>query len=80
VGPVARALAGAGKTGREAVGGGITQGLGGARGGTNIATEMPPDKPIRVRQYAFPEIVEPPFHYRNPVSGRMPPELLPPLS
>ena len=80
VGPVARALAGAGKTGREAVGGGITQGLGGALGGPNIATEMPPDRPIRVRQYAFPEIVEPPFHYKNPVSGRMPPELLPPLS
>ena len=77
VGPVAKALAGQGKPGREAVGGGITQGLGGARGGANIATEMPPDHPIRVRQYAFPEIVEPPFHYKNPVSGRMPPELLP---
>ena len=78
VGPVARALAGAGKPGRESVGGGITQGLGGAQGGPKIATEMPPDRPIRVRQYAFPEIVEPPFHYKNPVSGRMPPELLPP--
>lgn len=76
VGPVARALAGQGKPGREAVGGGITQGLGGARGGTNVAQEMPPDRAIRVRQYAFPEIVEPPFHYRNPVSGRMPPELV----
>jgi hypothetical protein len=62
------------------VGGGITQGLGGAASGSKIATEMPPDRPIRVRQYAFPEIVEPPFHYRNPVSGRMPPELLPPIS
>jgi hypothetical protein len=82
VGPVARAnaAAGAAKTGREAVGGGITQGLGGAASGSKIATEMPPDRPIRVRQYAFPEIVEPPFHYRNPVSGRMPPELLPPIS
>ena len=80
VGPVARALAGQGKPGRESVGGGITQGLGGARGGPNVATEMPPDHPIRVRQYAFPEIVEPPFHYKNPVSGRMPPELLPPIS
>jgi hypothetical protein len=78
VGPVARALAGQGKPGREAVGGGITQGLGGAKGGTNVATEMPPDHPIKVRQYAFPEIVEPPFHYKNPVSGRPPPELLPP--
>ena len=78
VGPVARALAGQGKPGREAVGGGITQGLGGARSGSTLATEMPPDHPIRVRQYAFPEIVEPPFHYRNPVSDRMPPELLPP--
>jgi hypothetical protein len=80
VGPVAKALAGQGKPGREAVGGGITQGLGGARGGTNVATEMPPDHAIRVRQYAFPEIVEPPFHYKNPVSGRMPPELLSPIS
>jgi hypothetical protein len=80
VGPVARALAGQGKPGREAVGGGITQGLGGARGGTNVATEMPPDRPIQVRQYAFPEIVEPPFHYQNPVSGRLPPQLLPPIS
>ncbi len=80
VGPVARALAGQGKPGREGVGGGITQGLGGARGGSHLATEMPPDRPIRVRQYAFPEIVEPPFHYKNPVSGRMPQELLPPIS
>ncbi|MEJ0036114.1 MAG: nuclear transport factor 2 family protein [Gammaproteobacteria bacterium] len=80
VGPVARALAGQGKPGREAVGGGITQGLGGAAGGPKVATDMPPDYPIRVRQYAFPEIVEPPFHYKNPVSGRTPPELLPPLS
>ncbi|MEJ1962052.1 MAG: nuclear transport factor 2 family protein [Gammaproteobacteria bacterium] len=63
--------------GREARGGGITQGLGGASSGTRIATEMPPDRPIRVRQYAFPDIVEPPFHYKNPVSGRMPGELLP---
>ena len=29
------------------------------------------------RQYAFPEISEPAFHYKNPVSGRMPKELLP---
>ena len=79
VGEVARAnaQAGAAKTGRDATGGGITQGLGGASSGSKIATEMPPDRLIRVRQYAFPEIVEPPFHYKNPVTGRMPAELLP---
>jgi len=41
------------------------------------AQQFPPDRPIRARQYAFPEITEPAFHYRNPVSGRMPAELLP---
>jgi hypothetical protein len=40
------------------------------------AADFPPDRQIRARQYAFPEIVEPAFHYRNPVSGRMPAELL----
>ena len=35
-------------------------------------------RPIRQqRQYAFPEIVEPAFNYRNSVTGRMPAELLP---
>lgn len=62
---------------RNVRGGGIRQGLGGAASGSRIASEMPPDRPIRAKQYAFPEIVEPAFHYRNPVSGRMPPELLP---
>jgi hypothetical protein len=38
---------------------------------------MAPDRPIRARQYAFPEITEPAFHYKNPVSGRMPKDLLP---
>jgi hypothetical protein len=38
---------------------------------------MPPDRPIRARQYAFPDISEPAFHYVNPVSGRRPAELLP---
>jgi hypothetical protein len=38
---------------------------------------MPPDRPIRARQYSFPEVSEPAFHYLNPVSGRAPPELLP---
>jgi hypothetical protein len=41
------------------------------------AQTFPPDRPIRARQYAFPEITEPAFHYRNPVSGRMPAELMP---
>ena len=38
---------------------------------------MPPDRPIRSRQYAFPDISEPAFHYKNPVSGREPERLLP---
>jgi hypothetical protein len=63
--------------GRNVTGGGITQGLGGASPARSFASQMPPDRPIRARQYAFPEITEPAFHYRNPVSGRMPRELLP---
>jgi len=53
----------------------------GDRGGprsSGIADKLPPDRPIRVqRQFAFPDIVEPAFHYTNPVSGRAPGELLP---
>jgi hypothetical protein len=48
---------------------------GGGRGPApppRYAADFPPDRPIRARQYAFPEIVEPAFHYRNPVSNRMP--------
>jgi hypothetical protein len=66
-----------GAAGRDVQGGGITQGLGGAAQPSRFIKEFPPDKPIRARQYAFPEIVEPAFHYKNPVSGRMPKELLP---
>jgi hypothetical protein len=66
-----------GAAGRDVPGGGITQGLGGAAQPSRFVKEFPPDRPIRARQYAFPEIVEPAFHYRNPVSGRMPAELLP---
>lgn len=62
---------------RDVAGGGITQGLGGARGGPSLATEFPPDRPIRASQYSFPEISEPAFHYANPVSGRPPKELMP---
>src|SRR6185369_9224293 len=40
---------------------------GSAAAGPRLVTEMPPDRPIRSRQYAFPEIDEPAFHYRNPV-------------
>jgi len=43
---------------------------------SRLATEFPPDRPIRSRQYPFPEIVEPAFHYRNPVTGRTPGDLL----
>jgi hypothetical protein len=58
-------------------GGGIQQGLGGAASPSRFVTEFPPDRPIRSKQYAFPKIVEPAFHYKNPVTGRMPAELLP---
>lgn len=76
--PAAGATPGArGAAGRDVQGGGITQGLGGAAQPSRFVKEFPPDKPIRARQYAFPEIVEPAFHYKNPVSGRMPRELLP---
>jgi hypothetical protein len=51
--------------------------VGSARGGSSLAAQNPPDRPIRSRQYAFPEIDEPAFHYKNPVTGRMPRELLP---
>lgn len=64
--------------GVRAQGAGLRQGLGGARAPGAFAADFPPDRPIRVqRQYAFPDIVEPAFHYRNPVSGRAPAELLP---
>jgi len=64
-------------TGRNVAGGGITQGLGGASSARSFASQMAPDRPIRARQYAFPEITEPAFHYKNPVNGRMPKDLLP---
>jgi len=67
----------AGAAGRAVQGGGITQGLGGARSPNSWMTEIPPDRKIRARQYAFPEITEPAFHYKNPVTGRMPADLLP---
>jgi hypothetical protein len=65
------------QSGRDVPGGGIQQGLGGAAAPSRFAAEFPPDHPIRSKQYAFPQIVEPAFHYKNPVTGRMPPELLP---
>jgi hypothetical protein len=65
------------KTGRGAPGGGIQQGLGGAASPMQFAKDFPPDRPIRSKQYAFPQIIEPAFHYKNPVTGRMPPDLLP---
>ncbi len=68
-----KSLAGKPKSDRDVAGGGIAQGLGGALGGPKIAAEYPPDRPIVARQYAFPDIVEPPFHYPNPVTGRSTP-------
>ncbi|MFO7324510.1 MAG: nuclear transport factor 2 family protein [Pseudomonadota bacterium] len=76
VGPFAGQLAGRAPSPRDERGGGIAQGLGGARGGTRLADEMPPDRPIRARQYSFPDISEPAFHYVNPVSGRKPEHFL----
>lgn len=54
-----------------------TGAVGSAARGASFAEGFPPDGPIRSPQYTFPEIVEPAFHYANPVSGRAPPELLP---
>jgi hypothetical protein len=65
------------QTERDVPGGGIQQGLGGAVAPSRFSAEFPPDRPIRSKQYAFPQIVEPAFHYKNPVTGRLPPELLP---
>jgi hypothetical protein len=40
--------------------------------------EFPPDRPLRGSIAApFPKVHAVPFHYRNPVSGRVPPVLLP---
>ena len=73
----AKSQPGAQQTGRAVPGGGIQQGLGGAASPMRFMSEFPPDRPIRSKQYAFPEIVEPAFHYKNPVTGRMPAALLP---
>jgi hypothetical protein len=43
-----------------------------------LATEFPPDRPLRGPVVApFPQVATVPFHYKNPVSGRVPPLLLP---
>ena len=43
-----------------------------------MAREFPPDRPLRGSIAApFPKVHAVPFHYRNPVSGRVPPVLLP---
>jgi hypothetical protein len=43
-----------------------------------MAREFPPDRPLRGSIAApFPNVHTVPFHYRNPVSGRVPPVLLP---
>ena len=43
-----------------------------------MATEFPPDRPLRGSIAApFPKVHTVPFHYRNPVSARVPPVLLP---
>jgi hypothetical protein len=43
-----------------------------------LTKEFPPDRPLRGSIAApFPKVHVVPFHYRNPVSGRVPPVLLP---
>jgi SnoaL-like protein len=43
-----------------------------------MAKEFPPDRPLRGSVAApFPKVHTVPFHYRNPVSGRVPPRLVP---
>lgn len=64
------------RTRRDIKGGGMTQGLGGAASPNSFAQDYPPDREIRAKQYSFPEISELAFHYKNPVTGRMPSELL----
>jgi len=45
---------------------------------TRLLEAMPPDRPIDGPAFApFPGIGPLDFHYRNPVSGRVPPDLLP---
>jgi hypothetical protein len=79
VGVAARTTAGTEpmQTARDVPGGGIQQGLGGAASPSRFANEFPPDRPICSKQYTFPQISEPAFHYKNPVTGRLPAELLP---
>jgi hypothetical protein len=43
-----------------------------------LVKEFPPDRPLRGSIAApFPKVHAMPFHYKNPVSGRVPPVLLP---
>jgi hypothetical protein len=43
-----------------------------------VSAQLPPDRPLRgPAAPPFPKIVDVPFHYVNPVSGRKPPLLLP---
>jgi hypothetical protein len=42
-----------------------------------MSKKFPPDKPLRgIVSAPFPKIVDLPFHYINPVTGRKPPLLL----
>jgi hypothetical protein len=43
-----------------------------------LTREFPPDRPLRGSiAPPFPKVHAMPFHYKNPVSGRVPPVLLP---
>ncbi|HEY8507847.1 MAG TPA: nuclear transport factor 2 family protein, partial [Steroidobacteraceae bacterium] len=45
---------------------------------SQFSQDYPPDRPLRGVHYApFPQVPDLAFHYRNPVSGRAPPVLLP---
>lgn len=49
-----------------------------SRSPTALLQKMPPDRPIKGQAFpSFPDIERLWFHYRNPVSGRPPPNLLP---
>jgi len=49
-----------------------------SRSPAKLLEEMPPDRPLEGPAYPiFPAIARLWFHYRNPVSGRAPPDLLP---
>ena len=41
-----------------------------ATGGILVSRDLPPDGPPKESYQVWPGVFVPPFHYRNPVSGR----------